>query len=225
MKKSQNSPDGIGPRVLQELQDELAPALAVVFKKSLNAGVVPKDWLEANVTPIYKKGTKSPPGNYLPVSLTSVSCRVMESILRDEITEHLAKNKLIKGSQHGFMKDRSCVSNLLEFLEKATTVVDEGEGFDVIYLDFAKAFDKVPKERLLRKVRAHGVRGRVLAWIRSWLSGRKQRVVLNGEILFLAGGLVWSTSRECIGPSPVCDIYQRHGRHSGASHQHPTKVC
>jgi hypothetical protein len=152
-------PDGIGPRVLQELQDELAPALAVVFTKSLNEGVVPKDWLEANVTPIYKKGTKSLPGNYRPVSLTSVSCRVMESILRDEITEHLAKNKLVKDSQHGFMKDRSCVSNLLEFLEKATTVVDEGEGFDVIYLDFAKAFDKVPKERLLRKVRAHGVRG------------------------------------------------------------------
>jgi hypothetical protein len=136
----------------------------------------------------------------------------MESILRDEITEHLAKNKLIKGSQHGFMKDRSCVSNLLEFLEKATTVVDEGEGFDAIYLDFAKAFDKVPKERLLRKVRAHGVRGRVLEWIRSWLSGRKQRVVLNGKVLLLAGGLVWSSSRKCTGPSPVCDIHQRHGR-------------
>ncbi len=176
-----SGPDGIGPRVLQELQDELAPALAVVFTKSLNEGVVPKDWLEANVTPIYKKRTKCLPGNYRPVSLTSVSCRVMESILREKITEHLAKNKLIKGSQHGFMKDRSCVSNLLEFLEKATTVVDEGEGFDIIYLDFAKAFDKVPKERLLRKVRAHGVRGRVLEWIRSWLSGRKQRVVLNGK--------------------------------------------
>jgi hypothetical protein len=108
--------------------------LAVVFTKSLNEGVVPKDWLEANVTPIYKKGKKSLPGNYRPVSLTSVSCRVMESILRDKITGHLARNKLIKDSQHVFMKDRSCVSNLLEFLEKATTVVvDEAEGFDVIY--------------------------------------------------------------------------------------------
>ncbi len=101
-----SGPDGIGPRVLQELQDELAPALAVVFTKSLEEGVVPQDWLEANVTPIYKKGTKSLPGNYRPVSLTSVTCRVMESKLRDEITGHLTRNKLIKDSQHGFMKDR-----------------------------------------------------------------------------------------------------------------------
>ena len=97
--------------------------LAVVFTKSLNEGVVPQDWLEANVTPIYKKGTKSLPGNYRPVSLTSVSCRVMESILRDEITGHLARNKLIKDSQHGFMKDRSCVSNLLEFLDRGGQVL------------------------------------------------------------------------------------------------------
>lgn len=79
------------------------------------------------------------------------------------------------------MKGKSCASNLLEFLEKATTVVDGGEGFDIIYLDFAKAFDKVPRERLLRKARAHGIRGRVLEWIRSWLTGRRQRVVLNGR--------------------------------------------
>jgi hypothetical protein len=107
----------------------------------------------------------------------------MESILRDEITSHLTAKKVIKDSQHGFMKDRSCVTNLLEFLEKATTVVDGGTGFDIIYLDFAKAFDKVPKERLLRKIRAHGILGRVLGWIRSWLSGRRQRVVLNGKFL------------------------------------------
>ena len=79
------------------------------------------------------------------------------------------------------MKDKSCVTNLLEFLEKATTVVDGGEGFDVIYLDFAKAFDKVPRERLLNKVRAHGIRGHVLGWIRGWLTGRRQRVVLSAS--------------------------------------------
>jgi ribonuclease P/MRP protein subunit RPP40 len=105
----------------------------------------------------------------------------MESIIRDAMTQHLQTNKLIKDSQHGFLKDRSCATNLLEFLEKATTVVDSGKGFDVIYLDFAKAFDKVPVERLLNKCRAHGIRGRVLHWIRGWLTGRRQRVVLNGK--------------------------------------------
>lgn len=79
------------------------------------------------------------------------------------------------------MKQRSCTTNLLEFLEKATSVVDEGGGFDVIYLDFAKAFDKVPLKRLMRKVWAHGIRGRAYTWIKQWLTGRKQRVVLNGK--------------------------------------------
>jgi hypothetical protein len=174
-------PDGIGPRVLQELQQEMAPALAAVFTKSMEEGVVPADWRDANVSPIFKKGAKSSPSNYRPVSLTSVSCRVMESLIRDAMTAHLTANKLINKSQHGFVKDRSCVTNLLEFLEQATTVVDGGAGFDIIYLDFAKAFDKVPIKRLLKKVRAHGIRGQVLHWIESWLRGRRQRVVLNGR--------------------------------------------
>ena len=174
-------PDGFGPRVLQELQREIAPALAAIFTKSMEEGVVPADWRDANVTPIFKKGAKSTPSNYRPVSLTSVSCRVMESLIRDAITTHLTANKLIKNSQHGFLKDRSCVTNLLEFLEEATTVVDGGAGFDIIYLDFAKAFDKVPIKRLLKKVRAHGISGQILHWIESWLVGRRQRVVLNGK--------------------------------------------
>jgi hypothetical protein len=180
-KEAAAGPDGIGPRVLQELADELAPALAAVFNKSMEENTVPQDWKEANVTPIFKKGSKSAPENYRPVSLTSVSCRLMESIIRDAMNKHLVDNMLIRKSQHGFLQDRSCTTNLLEFLEEATRVVDSGKGFDIVYLDFAKAFDKVPKERLLKKVRAHGIRGRVLAWINSWLSGRKQRVVLNGR--------------------------------------------
>ena len=102
-------------------------------------------------------------------------------LIRDAVTAHLSANNLIKNSQHGFLKDRSCVTNLLEFLEEATTVVDGGEGFDIIYLDFAKAFDKVPVKRLLKKVKAHGISGQVLQWIENWLAGRRQRVVLNGK--------------------------------------------
>jgi hypothetical protein len=173
--------DGIAPQLLKELTDEISPALASIFTKSLEEGVIPADWKEANVTPIFKKGAKSAPGNYRPVSLTSVACKLMESIIRDEMTNHLEANNLINKSQHGFMKGRSCATNLLEFLEKATTVVDGGGSFDIIYLDFAKAFDKVPTQRLIRKVRAHGIRGPLLTWIESWLSGRRQRVVLNGK--------------------------------------------
>ena len=174
-------PDSVTPQLLKETMNEVAPLLAVIFTKSLEEGVVPTDWKEANVTPIFKKGAKSVPGNYRPVSLTSVACKMMESIIRDEITKHLEANKLIGKSQHGFMRGRSCATNLLEFLERATRVVDGGGNFDIIYLDFAKAFDKVPRQRLLRKVRAHGIRGPVLRWIEEWLSGRRQRVVLNGK--------------------------------------------
>ena len=96
---------------------------------------------------------------------------MMESIIRDKITDHLEINRLINMSQHGFMKGRSCATNLLEFLEKATTVVDGGGNYDIIYLDFAKAFDKVPIQRLLKKVRVHGIWGKILTWIEQWLTG------------------------------------------------------
>ena len=106
----------------------------------------------------------------------------MESIIRDEIVKHLTDNKLILPSQHGFMKSKSCLTNLLEYLEVLTKLVDEGHSVDVVYLDFAKAFDKVPHRRLLQKMKAHGIVGKVAEWVERWLTGRKQRVVLNGRM-------------------------------------------
>jgi hypothetical protein len=166
---------------LKEVQEDLVPALTIIFRKSVRDGAVPEDWKIANVVPIYKKGSKSSPGNYRPISLTSMACKILESIIRDAVTGHLSANNLIKGSQHGFFKNRSCSTNLLEFLERASSVVDEGGGYDVVYLDFAKAFDKVPSKRLLKKIWAHGIRGRAFIWVKEWLTGRKQRVVLNGR--------------------------------------------
>jgi Reverse transcriptase (RNA-dependent DNA polymerase)/Endonuclease-reverse transcriptase len=174
-------PDKIGPLLLKKLVDEIARPLAKVMSISLRDGSVPDDWRAANVTPIFKKGSKSAPGNYRPVSLTSVSCRLMESIIKDEVVRHLDRNGLIRHTQHGFTRGRSCATNLLAFLDKITTALDSGQAADVIYLDFAKAFDTVPHERLKKKLKAHGVNGKLLAWIAAWLSNRKQRVVLNGR--------------------------------------------
>ena len=174
-------PDRITARFLKEFADILAPALALLYNRSMQEGSVPEDWRVANVTPIFKKGTKGDPGNYRPVSLTSIPCRVMESCIRDDIVKHLEVNNLINSSQHGFMRRKSCTTNLLEFLEKLTMEVDQGNCMDILYLDFAKAFDKVPHRRLVEKVKAHSIQGKVLNWIRSWLSNRKQRTVLNGE--------------------------------------------
>ena len=173
-------PDLIGPRVLKEAADALLFPLSVVFRKSLDEGVVPDDWKRGNITPIFKAGSKMLAGNYRPVSLTCIICKIMESIIKDDIMSHLVKFELIKASQHGFMSAKSCQTNLIEYLDTLTQLVDEGHNVDVVYLDFAKAFDKVPHQRLLQKLEMHGLSGKIVSWIESWLVGRMQRVVLNG---------------------------------------------
>ena len=173
-------PDGIQAKLLKDFSGVLSGPLCKIFNKSMQEGIVPDDWRNAHVTPIYKKGSKSSPGNYRPVSLTSIPCKVMESLIKDVITKHLTDNLLIRTSQHGFMSKRSTTTNLLQFMETITKNFDDGHPLDVIYLDFQKAFDKVPWGRLMAKMEGHGIKGKILTWIRSWLSNRKQRVVLNG---------------------------------------------
>ena len=155
-------PDGIGAGLLQELEVLAVPALEVLYRKLLDEGFTPQDWKVANVSPIFKKGAKSDPANYRPVSLTAVCCKVFESLLRDSIVEHLDANNLLADSQHGFIKSRSCATNLIEFFDAVTEAVDSGTGVDIVFLDFAKAFDKVPINRLMAKLRAHGIKGKIL---------------------------------------------------------------
>jgi len=173
--------DNVSPRLLAEIREEICHPLTVIFNKTLKAGCVPKDWKEANVCPIFKKGSRSQPGNYRPVSLTSQICKLCESVLRDTMVEYLESNGLIRDSQHGFRRGRSCLTNLLIFLDKVTRAADEGHDVDAIYLDFAKAFDKVPHQRLLVKLRNLGIGGSLLSWIKDWLDGRRQRVYVGGR--------------------------------------------
>jgi hypothetical protein len=119
--KSAAGPDHIGPSLLQQLLEVAVPAQKIIFSHSLEEGEVPVDWRTANVTPIFKKGVKADPGNYRPVSLTSVCCKVLESVIRDDLMEHLLRNNLMRESQHGFMARKSCTTNLLEFLRHSRT--------------------------------------------------------------------------------------------------------
>ena len=102
-------------------------------------------------------------------------------MLKNTICEHLESNNLLANAQHGFRNGKSCTTNLLEFVVKVTGAIDEGVPYDVIYYDFSKAFDKVPKERLLKKLEAYGIQGTILEWIRNWLTDRKQATMLNGH--------------------------------------------
>ena len=137
-------PDGLHPRVLKETCDEIAEALTTIFQKSMEEGVVPDQWKIAEVTAIFKKGSQTDVGNYRPVSLTSVVCKMMESIIRDQTMKFMKENDIICDEQHGFRPGRSCVTQLIEIMDIWTKMFEEGDGIDVVYLDFRKAFDSVP---------------------------------------------------------------------------------
>ena len=173
--------DGISPRLLKEIVDDISVPLAIAFNLSIQNGIVPREWKNANIIPIFKKGSRCKSENYRPVRLTSVICKLLESLLRDHMVDFLTRHNLINQTQHGFLKGRSCLTNLLDFMEHISKWADDGSPVDVIYLDFQKAFDKVPHQRLLIKLKSHGMGESVVNWVRDWLSGRKQRVVVEGE--------------------------------------------
>ena len=171
--------DDLHPKLLYELRYELLKPLCTLFSLSVETALIPQDWRDANVTPLFKKGSRNMAENYRPISLTSIIGKILESIIKDNIVKHLDKFNLIADSQHGFRKGRSCLTNLLDFMEVVTHHLDEGQPVDLVYLDFAKAFDKVPFCRLFKKLEAHGIGEQVLQWIKKWLYGRRQRVSVN----------------------------------------------
>ena len=174
-------PDGLHPRPLAEMAEQLAEPFQALFSTSLEEGILPQGWKDGNVTPIFEKGRKHQPGNYRPVSLTSIPCRVMKKLARNDIMEHLINNNLLSKFQHGFIKARSCTTQLLAVLDDWTDDIEHGENVDAIYLDYAKAFDTVPHKRLLAKRSGYGIGGKLLKWIAAFLEGRRQRVIVNGS--------------------------------------------
>ena len=174
-------PDMIHPRVLKELSREMSPLFTTLFNKSMQDMEIPQDWRSANITAIHKKGSKIVAGNYRPVSLTSVVCKVLETLIRDALVNYFQKNNLFSSRQFGFISGRSTVLQLLRVLDEWTTALDEGHCVDVVYCDFMKAFDKVSHTRVIDKLQYYGIRNPVLGWIKSFLRNRHQRVIINGE--------------------------------------------
>ena len=172
--------DGISPKILKEIVEQISTPLAQVFNMSLQEGIVPLEWKEANIIPLFKKGSRNKSVNYRPVSLTSVICKLLETIIRDHMMDFLVKHKLINPSQHGVLKARSCLTIFV--VEEITKWVDEGSPVDIIYLGFQKAFDKVPHQRLILKLKSHGMGNSIINWIEQWLTDRRQRIVVDGDV-------------------------------------------
>ena len=175
-------PDKIHPRVLHDVADSLSTPLEIIFKTSLSCKEIPEDWKQANVSSIFKKGKKTLPQNYRPVSLTCIVCKMLEGIIRDSIVKHMKKNNLFSSKQFGFIAGRSTILQLLHVMNIWTEIMDQGGCLDVVYCDFMKAFDKVPHKRLLYKTEKYGITGNILGWIDSFLSNRTQQVIINNSI-------------------------------------------
>ena len=172
-------PDGIHARIIKECKESFSTVFHVIFKKSLNEGLLPHQWKQANVKALFKKGKRTKCYNYRPVSLTSIVCKIFETIIRDKITYFLESHALITHHKYGFRTGHSCTTQLLELMEDFTNFYEMETPFDCIYLDFAKAFDKVSHQRLLTKFYNIGIKGNLMNWIKYFLKGREQRVVVN----------------------------------------------
>ena len=153
--------DNMNVNVMRQCPD-LDQPLHIIFNQSIQTGRTPQDWRYANITPLFKKGSRVVPNNYRPVSLTSQAVKTLERIIYDELIALATKNKTISCDQHGFQDKCSCITQLLECLNDWTRNYDERIQTDIIYLDFAKAFHTVPHQRLIIKLRKYGVRGKVL---------------------------------------------------------------
>jgi len=174
-------PDEMHPRLLNETADIITRPLCDIFNKTFNEGKLPSVWKQANVSALFKnKGDKTKATNYRPVSLTCLPCRLCEKSVRETIMAHMNENDLFSDCQYGFRNKRSTVLQLLDVLDDWTKFFDNSKQIDTIYLDIKKAFDTVPHNRLILKLRGYGFGGKLVQWIEDFLSERQQRVVLNG---------------------------------------------
>ena len=171
-------PDDLHPKVLIKVAEQFGDPVLRIYGDTLQYSVVPEYWEVANITSIFKGGNKSNPSNYRPVSLTSVLSKTLERLIRESMLDHICNEDPFSQCQHGFRFGRSWLTNL-ETLQEWMELYDEGHPLDVVFLDFRKAFNRVPHRRLLFKLSKMGFQGELLTWIESFLRNRRQKVVLN----------------------------------------------
>ena len=173
-------PDNVSARIIKECSEQLVRPLFILFNMSVSQGIFPTRWAEANIVPIFKKGSRKSPDNYRAVSLLPILGKILERSVYDTLFRHV--QPALTDKQHGFVPHRSCETNLATLLKTAWESISEGDQTDVIYTDYSAAFQSVSHELLLYKLRhSYHISDKALYWLTSFLSNRKQRVVVNGK--------------------------------------------
>ena len=178
---SSPGPDGIPARILKECAEVLAKPLGLMWRDSLRLRKVPEYYKMGHVVPLYKKGDKSSTKNYRPVTLTSHVIKLFERIVRAHMVDYFEKNGLFSKKQHGFRKGRSCLTQLLGHIDWVMKALCGEKDVDTVYLDYSRAFDRVDIGLLLVKLKRYGVHSQIVEWMESFLTDRKQKVVLDGS--------------------------------------------
>ena len=174
-----SGPDNLPNIILVGVAYEIAPSICRLFNLSLSEGIMPKRWKLANITAIFKKNDPTIPSNYRPISLLDTLSKVLERCVYNHCYEHL--RSMFHYLQHGFLRGRSTNTQLLVVYHQILECIASGQEVDAIYLDFSKAFDSVPHNLLLLKLKSYGISDPTLSWFGSYLSERQQRVVINGH--------------------------------------------
>lgn len=170
---------GFNNKLLKSTSQSISGILRALFSQSLSSGQIPNDWRTAKVIPIFKSGDRSSPLNYRPISLTSTVCKLLEHIIHSQIMKYLEEHNIIFKYQHGFRKGYSCDGQLAGFTNDLLSCIDAGNQVDAIFLDYSKAFDRVPHHRLLLKLKHLNIDEQVIAWIKDFLSFRTQFTNIN----------------------------------------------
>ena len=206
-------PDNIPNQVLKTFADQIASALCSIYQKSLDTGTLPADWLEANISCVFKKGDSHQPENYRPISLTSVPCKILEHIICHHIHLHLESNNILTHLNHGFRSGYSCESQLLTTTHDFLNSFNQKKQVDIAILDCSKAFDTVLHRKLLHKLSNYGITGPLHQWLTTFLTHR----TMNGAWRYLLwdnlGGFR-SPTGDRPWPAPL-----------PPAHQWPSKLC
>ena len=169
-------------------------AVTVLFQAVVITCCSPNPWKRAIVTALHRKVPLNDACNYRPISLTCILCKVFEKLLYRHLYTHVRDN--LSPHQHGFVQGKSCLSNLLETVHEINTILEDVEVVDLVYLDFQKAFVKVPHERLALKLKAHGMTGQCNNIIRNFITGRRMAVRVGDELGNLSTRRSWYHGRQ-----------------------------